>query len=64
VFTSLVSARVRAEDARRDELHRHKQTQKTRQGADTPIPKRGDFFRDLKEAATPEKKSERSGPKK
>lgn len=37
-------------------------TQKTKKGADIPIPKRGDFFDNLKKAATPEK-SQR-GPKK
>jgi hypothetical protein len=37
-------------------------TQKTKAGEDIPIPKRGDFFSNLKKAATPEK-SER-GPKK
>jgi len=37
-------------------------TQKTRKGHEIPIPKRGDFFSNLKKAATPEKKSER-GPK-
>ena len=31
-------------------------TQKTREGAEIPIPKRGDFFADLKTVATPEKK--------
>jgi hypothetical protein len=36
--------------------------QTTRKGAEIPIPKRGDFFNNLKKAATPEK-SER-GPKK
>jgi hypothetical protein len=38
-------------------------TQKTGKGAEIPIPKRGDFFDDLKKAATPEK-SEKRGPKK
>ena len=37
-------------------------TQKTKKGTDIPVPKRGDFFSDLKKAATPEKKSDR-GPK-
>ena len=37
-------------------------TQKTKQGEEIPIPKRGDFSSDLKKAATPEKKSDR-GPK-
>ena len=32
-------------------------TQRTRQGHEISIPKRGDFFSDLKKAATPEKKS-------
>jgi hypothetical protein len=39
-------------------------TQKTPQGKEIPIPKRVDFFSDLKKAATPEKESERRGPKK
>jgi hypothetical protein len=30
-------------------------TQKTKDGIDIPIPKRGDFFSDLKKATTPEK---------
>jgi len=38
-------------------------TQKTKQGAEIPVPKRGDFFSDLKKAATPSK-SEKRGPKK
>ena len=33
-------------------------TQKTREGAEIPIPKRGDFFGNLKKAATPVKKSQ------
>ena len=32
-------------------------TQKTPKGKEIPIPTRGDFFSDLKKAATPEKKS-------
>jgi len=36
--------------------------QKTPKGHEIPVPKRGDFFSDLKKAATPEKKSDR-GPK-
>jgi hypothetical protein len=39
-------------------------TQTTKKGAEIPIPKRGDFFGNLKKAATPEKKSQRRGPKK
>jgi hypothetical protein len=38
-------------------------TQKTDKGHDIPVPKRGDFFSDLKKAATPDKDSQR-GPKK
>lgn len=38
-------------------------SQKTPKGHEIPIPKRGDFFSDLKKAATPEKSGER-GPKK
>lgn len=38
-------------------------SQKTSKGHDIPVPKRGDFFGNLKKAAAPEKKSER-GPKK
>lgn len=30
-------------------------TQKTKRGDEIPVPKRGDFFSDLKKAATPEK---------
>jgi hypothetical protein len=37
--------------------------QKTPKGHEIPVPKRGDFFKDLKKVATPEKKSE-DGPKK
>ena len=37
-------------------------TQKTKKGAEIPIPKRGDFFDNLKKATTPEKST--SGPKK
>ena len=40
-------------------------TQKTpKENFEIPIPKRGDFFNDLKKAATPEKKSQSRGPKK
>jgi hypothetical protein len=39
-------------------------TQKTKDGIDIPVPKRGDFFSDLKKAAAPEKKSQSRGPKK
>jgi len=38
-------------------------TQKTKEGKDIPIPKRGDFFGNLKKAAAPEKSGQR-GPKK
>lgn len=38
-------------------------TQKTKKGAEIPVPKRGDFFSNLKKAAAPEK-SEKRGPKK
>jgi hypothetical protein len=38
-------------------------SQKTKDGVDIPIPKRGDFFSDLKKAATPEPSGKR-GPKK
>jgi hypothetical protein len=41
-----------------------KAQQTTKAGHDIPIPKRGDFFSDLKKAATPEKKSQSRGPKK
>jgi hypothetical protein len=37
-------------------------TQKTKKGSEIPIPKRGDFFSDLKKAATPGKLEDR--PKK
>jgi hypothetical protein len=37
-------------------------TQTTKKGAHIPVPKRGDFFQDLKKAATPDKSE--SGPKK
>jgi hypothetical protein len=37
-------------------------TQKTPKGHEIPVPKRGDFFGDLKKAATPDKSQ--SGPKK
>jgi hypothetical protein len=38
-------------------------TQKSKKGEEIPVPKRGDFFSNLKKAATPEK-SERRRPKK
>jgi hypothetical protein len=38
--------------------------QKTKEGYSIPVPKRGDFFSNLKKAAAPERKSERRGPKK
>ena len=38
-------------------------TQKTKEGEDIPIPKRGDFFSALKKAAAPDKLGKR-GPKK
>jgi hypothetical protein len=38
-------------------------TQKTKGGAEIPVPKRGDFFSNLKKAATPEKESGKRGPK-
>lgn len=38
-------------------------TQKTRKGEEIPIPKRGDFFDNLKKAAAPETLPKR-GPKK
>jgi hypothetical protein len=41
-----------------------KKTQTTPKGAEIPVPKRGDFFSDLKKAATPDKKSENRSPKK
>jgi hypothetical protein len=34
-----------------------KRTQTTKEGTEIPIPKRGDFFDNLKKVATPEKKS-------
>jgi hypothetical protein len=40
-------------------------TQKTKKGADIPVPKRGDFFSNLKKAATHAKTSGgQRGPKK
>jgi hypothetical protein len=40
-------------------------SQTTKEGTEIPIPKRGDFFDNLKKAATPEKSgSKASGPKK
>jgi len=41
-------------------------TQKTKDGIDIPVPTRGDFFADLKKAATPEpeKKKSKRRPKK
>jgi hypothetical protein len=38
--------------------------QTTKHGAEIPVPKRGDFFSNLKKAAAPEGKSKRRGPKK
>jgi hypothetical protein len=38
--------------------------QKTKEGEEIPIPKRGDFFSNLKKAATPEKSGKARGPKK
>jgi hypothetical protein len=38
--------------------------QKTKMGEDIPIPKRGDFFGDLKKIATPEKSLVRRPAKK
>lgn len=37
-------------------------TQTTKKGAEIPVPKRGDFFDNLKKTATPDK-SEKRGPK-
>jgi hypothetical protein len=37
-------------------------TQRTQKGHTIPVPKRGDFFKNLKKAAAPEK-SEKRGPK-
>jgi hypothetical protein len=37
-------------------------TQTTKKGEEIPVPKRGDFFSNLKKAATPEKSGKR-GPK-
>ena len=39
-------------------------SQKTRKGHDIPVPKRGDFFKDLKKAATPEKSAPDRRPEK
>jgi hypothetical protein len=39
-------------------------TQTTAQGEEIPVPKRGDFFGNLKKAATPEKKSQVRRPAK
>lgn len=39
-------------------------TQQTPQGKEIPIPKRGDFFKDLKKAATPEKSATDRRPEK
>jgi len=42
-----------------------KKTQKTPRDFEIPIPKRSDFFRDLKKAATPDKSEKsRNRPKK
>jgi hypothetical protein len=41
-----------------------KKTQTTAQGEEIPVPKRGDFFGNLKKAATPEKSSVRRPAKK
>ncbi len=38
--------------------------QSTREGMEVPIPTRGDFFADLKKAATPEKSRKRRAAKK
>jgi hypothetical protein len=38
--------------------------QKTNQGEEIPVPKRGDFFSNLKKAATPEKSGKRRPNKK
>jgi hypothetical protein len=38
-------------------------TQKTKSGVDIPIPRRGDFFDNLKKATAPQKSTKR-GPKK
>jgi hypothetical protein len=38
--------------------------QTTKSGVEMPIPKRGDFFDNLKKAATPKKKSPRRATKK
>jgi hypothetical protein len=38
------------------------QKQKTKKGMEIPVPKRGDFFGNLKKAATPQK-SAKDGPK-
>jgi hypothetical protein len=38
--------------------------QKTKKGHEIPVPRRGDFFRNLKKAATPEKSQGKRGPKK
>lgn len=37
--------------------------QKTPKGHEIPVPKRGDFFGDLKKAATPEKSGKKGRPK-
>ena len=39
-------------------------TQKTRDGVEIPVPKRGDFFDNLKKAATPSKLKNRRAAKK
>jgi hypothetical protein len=38
-------------------------TQKTQRGEEISVPKRGDFFDNLKKAATPEKPKSERGPK-
>jgi hypothetical protein len=40
-----------------------KKVQVTREGAEIPIPRRGDFFKNLKKAAAPEKTSKRGAKK-
>jgi hypothetical protein len=45
-----------------DMPHMSKSEQRTPKGTRIPVPKRGDFFDNLKKAATPEK-SGKSGPK-
>jgi hypothetical protein len=38
--------------------------QRTAKGAEIPVPKRGDFFRNLKKVAAPDKSSKRGTKKK